>query len=340
MSSKSSSSLHAPEEKSKNEESESQDVPLDISNDESSGSDVVISKKTTKRRENPKSNKTRVKRKRNRQQTPRNPSISDSGSSEDNKNEQKEQPKPISEPINPPAESAKENPRIISSKPQEDDAVSIVISQPEPVKSISYALIRKKSRLKAVFTFEFTKVPLENEVQAAQGDEVIISAKCKGRHPKSAIAIKNGPEVHMSQPCDLYMIPENSSTEFKLRKSAIDGPILMSAQVTHNMQNLLRPRLITINIEEESGIPKQVLVTRTPKMLRNGMFALDFHNHFTLPSEKNAIFFDQSKGQNSPDLCSVRKTGTDTLEIIASEKLPDLIVFSIGLIMYTANLDV
>ena len=100
----------------------------------------------------------------------------------------------------------------------------------------------------------------------------------------------------------------------------------------------MMPRTVVVDITEEAGIPMLTLVTKKPKMNRNGTFTLHFHNRFTIPSEKNAIFLNQALGPNAPDVLSIRKIGKEMLEIIADSNLPDYVVFAIGLTMFTGNL--
>lgn len=337
----SSSSLHVPDKSNKSDGSDSQDVALDISADDSS-SDIIIHNKSKKDAKKPPSRNSRKRVRRSAKDLPRNPSLSDSGS-DTQKNEEKEPKKQPFETLQTPESPVKQpEPEkveipIRTEPPQKDEEIAIIIPAPATVKSLTYSITRIKPRLKNVYTFEFSQIPQESDTPT-QVEEVIYSAKCKGRFPKSPIPINKGKEIHLSKASDFVLIPSNNATVFTLKKALYDIPALMDISVKYNMQNLLRPRTITVHINTESGIPKQDLVTRTPKMLRNGMFALDFHNRFTIPSEKNAIFYDQKNGPSSADICSVRKIGLDTLEIIASENLPSNIVFGIGLVLFTADL--
>lgn len=211
-----------------------------------------------------------------------------------------------------------------------DEKVTVAIPQPPPIVETTYAITRtnKVSLKGSSYTFHFLKQ-----------DNIIYSSKCKGRNPSKPMPIVAGEEVHLSKPGDFYLIPEKSSTIFELRKESITGPLISTSHIMHNVHNLMMPRTVMISITEESGLPTTTLITRKPKLNRNGTFTLHFHNRFTIPSEKNAIFINQALGTNGPDVLSIRKIGKATLEIISDVKIPDYLVFAIGLTMFTGNLD-
>ena len=202
-------------------------------------------------------------------------------------------------------------------------------SIPEPVtdNEVNYAIIRTHSVIKNVYTYKFHH----------EGN-IIFSAKCKKRNPNKPIVITAGEDVHISVQGDYYLVPENSATMFTLRKRTETGTKLMTAHILHNMENYILPRLVTVSLTEENGLPMQTLVTRKPKMNRNGIFTLDFQNRFTIASEKNAIFYNQALGRSSQNVLCVRKIAKETLEINTTDKLPPYLIFAIGLVMFTANL--
>lgn len=214
-------------------------------------------------------------------------------------------------------------------EPVQNPPKPVIAKIPEPVqvKYVTYAITRTHNVIKNSYRYEF-----------GQEGNTLFSAKCKRRNPKKPIVIKLGTDVHISQQGDYYLVPENSATMFYFRKFSETGTKLFTSHILHNTDNYTLPRMVTVSLTEETGLPMQTLTTRKPKMNRNGVYTLDFENRFTLASEKNAIFYNQALGRNSPNVLSIRKTNKNILEIIVVDTLPNYIVFAIGLVMFTANL--
>ena len=210
-----------------------------------------------------------------------------------------------------------------------DEQVSVPVPPPPPIQEVRYALTRKNKISIKGSSYVF---------HLMQQEEIILSSKCKSRNPSKPMPITRGENVHLSTGGEFYLVPDKGATIFELRKGSVNGPKIMGSHIMHNIHNLMMPRTVVVDITEESGIPMLTLVTKKPKMNRNGTFTLHFQNRFTIPSEKNAIFLNQALGLNGPDVLSIRKIGKEMLEIIADSTLPDYVVFSIGLTMFTGNL--
>ena len=210
-----------------------------------------------------------------------------------------------------------------------DDHVCVPMPAPAPIQENRYAITRKKKISIKGSSYVF---------HLMSQDEIILSSKCKNRNPSKPMPIARGADVHLSTGGEYYLIPDKGATIFELRKDSVNGPKIMGSHILQNIHNVMMPRTVIVDITEEAGIPMLTLVTKKPKLNRNCTFTLHFHNRFTIPSEKNAIFLNQALGTRGPDVISIRKIGKETLEIIADATLPDVVVFSIGLTMFTGNL--
>ena len=170
-----------------------------------------------------------------------------------------------------------------------------------------------------------------------RNNECEMSSKCKGRYPEAPMPIVTGSDVHLSKPGEYYLVPEKSSTCYELRKDSVDGQKLMATQILHNAADLNVPRIIVSSIDLNSEGNTLNIITKKPKKGSNGFYTLNFRGKKALPSEKNSIFVAQGN-EDGPNVISVRKTAKNKIDITADATIPDIIAFSMGLVLFTGNL--
>ncbi|OHT17120.1 hypothetical protein TRFO_12643 [Tritrichomonas foetus] len=165
----------------------------------------------------------------------------------------------------------------------------------------------------------------------------LFCAKAKSRHPTSHIPICKGDQIHMKGKHEYTFLVGNDSTFFSLRKGKSSGDELLAMNIVLDSSLLMLPRHIDVQIFEKIGIPPISLTTKRPKMSTRGDWTLDFHNKFTIPSEKNAIFV-LLNDKEGPDLLVTRKISGSGMEIDLCTNLPEIAVFAIGLGIFIAKL--
>jgi hypothetical protein len=217
-----------------------------------------------------------------------------------------------------------ENPPPSNPPPSTEDftdlpEIPVFNSVPEPLATFGLTRDQKSSIRGKRFYFTFY----------SEG-ALLFRAKAKGRNPSDPIAISQQREVHLRGECDFYLIPQNSSTFFSLRKEAADGVELMNVTIHKTSPVLAMPVHLVVEIMSEMGVSAMRLVSKRAKMTMQGEWKLDFGRRFAVPSEKNSIFvIDDERADR--ELVMVRKIRSAAYEIDLAERIPRIAGFAIGL---------
>lgn len=169
-----------------------------------------------------------------------------------------------------------------------------------------------------------------------EGKPVLFS-KSNSRHPKGVLPISTNSDVHIrkSSSSEYTITAENGCTKF-IFKSSNQNPIL-TYSISPSQNEYVKLPHLNIAVDESFDFSPKQMTSKRPQMSKRGFFFLDFHNKFTLPSEKNAIFIPANPEIGKDDLFVVRKIEKDRIEIDVNINAEDIIVFAIGLSTFLAK---
>jgi hypothetical protein len=163
-------------------------------------------------------------------------------------------------------------------------------------------------------------------------------AKARNSHPKGQVPICRTADVHLVGSCDYFLRPSNKSRTFELLKAS-DGERFFMLEILKDevLQKAKIPCRRKLSFSQNLGLEHEILVSQRPRMSRKGYWFLDFHDRFTLPSMKNAIYVAEAERRNGRELITVRAIEKDRVEVNLAIDLPDFVVFGIGLASFLAN---
>lgn len=169
-----------------------------------------------------------------------------------------------------------------------------------------------------------------------EGNPVLYS-KSNSRHPKGMMPISANKDIHIrnSGNTEYSITAENNCTKFVV-KSLQQNILTFSISPGQNEYSKL-PHL-NVSIDNSFDFTPKEMTSKRPQMSKRGFWFLDFHNKFTLPSEKNAIFIPTNPALGGDDIIVVRKIAKDRIEIDVNHEAADIIVFGIGLSTFLAKL--
>ena len=170
-----------------------------------------------------------------------------------------------------------------------------------------------------------------------KNDSVLYSAKCKGRLPSKPIPITKGENIHLSTGGEFYLQPLNNAQTFYLFKDSLSGDKMLTASIIHTLNSAIMKRSMIVRILPASGMEDASLLTRRPIQTSNGEEILLNQEIFTLPSIKNSHFYNQVRGNESPDVVTIRKIQQSMLEINCEDNFIPIIVFGLALAVYIGN---
>ena len=223
----------------------------------------------------------------------------------------------------------KENDIIIDNNSEDEDIPLIIFSKQQSFKfatPITYAIARKikqKIRGKRYYYYLYSN------------SKIKYCSKTKSRHPSHHITIHKGNKIRSNAKSKYHLQIENHCTKFSLKNQHNEDLLCLTINIDSTILKL--PRIISIQINQALGVPSFSLTTKTPGVSSRGDFILDFHNKFTLPSEKNNIFVP-SNDIDGPYLLVTRKISTNDIEIDVNIELPEFAVYAIGLGIFIAKL--
>lgn len=200
---------------------------------------------------------------------------------------------------------------------EEDIApIRVVRQAAKPMKTYAISREKKKSFTKTSYTFYFH----------IQGD-VKYWAHSPKRHPDASIPIFPA----NSDTYDHIMLIGNGCSSFSLRK--VDSSTeLVTVNIVTDASLLRLPRRSVVYIFPEMGCQTFELESKQPSKGAQGHWILNFENKFVIPSVKNTIYCEKTgTAFGGNEMLMMRKIGQDAYEIDASESIPILAVFSIGL---------
>lgn len=211
---------------------------------------------------------------------------------------------------------------------EESNPLVVKINYFETKPSITYAISRKlKSSIRGKRYYYYF---YSNSV-------LTFCAKAKTRHPDSSILIYEGEDAHLKGESPFILDITEDSTIFSLKKSNKLDEEMMTLKIFLDSALLMLPRHVDVQIFPSAGSPQILLTTKKPKLSARGHWILDFHDKFTIPSEKNMIFVS-SKDENSTELIFIRKISSDGMEIDLCTNISEICVFAIGLSIFLAKL--
>ena len=169
----------------------------------------------------------------------------------------------------------------------------------------------------------------------SKGDNPLWFAKAKARHPKGMIPVSNKGEVHMGRTAEYRLKCSRGCKSCCLMKADIPNP-LCTYETLSDPESKMPHFKVTIDSSLEYDAA--VLYSKRPKKNKKGLWCLDFHNRYTMPSVKNAIFVKDKDLESGEELMMIRKTAEDSLAIDIMSPVPPVIAFAVGLSTFLNNL--
>jgi hypothetical protein len=144
---------------------------------------------------------------------------------------------------------------------------------------------------------------------------------------KSHVAIFTADrEPHLRATADAVMLVADEMRDFSLRTSATEK--ILNVRIMPASLPVENARRLTVSFFiEQPGLPTR-LVSRNPKLNRDGKVVHDFDGKFAIHSVKSAVLVAR---QDGPPLSYIRKAGKDALEIDAKFPHEPLWIFAIGI---------
>lgn len=201
----------------------------------------------------------------------------------------------------------------------DEDVAPIRITRQVPRPMATYGLSRekKKSFMNTSYTFNFH----------VHGNSKYWTKTSK-RHPDGSIPIY----TTGSEDVGYVLLVGNGCSSFSLRKDDESSTELVTVNIVTDASLLRLPRRSVVYIFPEMGGPAFELESKQPSKGARGHWILNFENKFVIPSVKNTVYCEKTGttlGGN--EVLMMRKIGTDAYELDASENIPELAVFAIGL---------
>lgn len=193
--------------------------------------------------------------------------------------------------------------------------------------SISYSVNRTTKRSVHGKSYIFTLIK--------EGNPVLYS-KSNTRHPKGILPISTNPDIHIrkSSSSEYTITAENGCTKFTIKSPQ---NTILTYNISPSQNEFVKLPHLNISVDESFDFVPKEMTSKRPQMSKRGFWFLDFHNKFTLPSEKNAIFIPTNPEVGKNDLFVVRKIEKNRIEIDANIETSDIIVFAIGLASFLAK---
>lgn len=111
---------------------------------------------------------------------------------------------------------------------------------------------------------------------------------------------------------EFIIVAANEDRDFSLRKSSTDPADLMFIRFNRVRMPVDNARRASIFFQAPKDSGPLQLVTKNPTLNPDGKAVYDFGGRFAIDSVKNAVF---AKDANGPPLLTVRKAGSDVLEV-------------------------
>ena len=168
-----------------------------------------------------------------------------------------------------------------------------------------------------------------------EGNPVLFS-KSNSRHPKGIMPISTNSDIHIknSSASEYTITAEENCTKFTIKSQQ---KTILTYTITPSQKEYIKLPHLNIVIAQSLAFSPKEMTSKRPQMNRRGFWFLDFHNKFTLPSEKNAIFVPANPELGGEDLIVVRKIEKDRIEIDVNTTPSDIVVFAIGLSSFLAK---
>jgi hypothetical protein len=132
---------------------------------------------------------------------------------------------------------------------------------------------------------------------------------------------------------------EKGSRTFALLSRASGELVVSYALLNDDVKSLHVPDFSKIVVGDSIDSAVKGFVSLRPKMSNQGFWFLDFHNRFTLPSPRNAIYIQDNPSRTGEELFALRQIAKDILEFDVMYDIPDLVLFTIGVAAFCAKHD-
>jgi hypothetical protein len=130
---------------------------------------------------------------------------------------------------------------------------------------------------------------------------------------------------------------EKGSRTFALVGGDMGECVLSYRLLKDDVKSLHIPDFARVTIGDGIESTVKELVSLRPKMSNQGFWFLDFHNRFTLPSPRNAIFVKDNPSRTGDEMFAMRQIDKNLLEFDIMYDIPDLVLFAVGVAAFCAK---
>jgi hypothetical protein len=155
------------------------------------------------------------------------------------------------------------------------------------------------------------------------------------RPSNTMIPISTNSDIHMKSQTEYQLACEKGSRTFVLRRN--ETVVLTYTLLKDDVKSLHIPDFSRVTIDDSIETAVRKFVSMRPKMSKQGFWFLDFHNRFTIPSPRNAIYVQDNPGRNGDEMFTVRQIAKDTLEFDLMYDIPELLIFAVGVAAFCAK---
>jgi hypothetical protein len=233
----------------------------------------------------------------------------------------------------PPPSPAEDSPPSTATPPRAEDsprAVSSPTQMPAPKLLNRTLMVRrtvKKSLKGKHFYFD---IPSDNSSK--------YYAKALSSRPSNTqIPVSTNPDIHMKGNSQYSLRCEKGSRTFALLTGALGELVVSWTLLKDEVMSLHLPDFSKITVGDSIESAVKAFVSLRPKMSNQGYWFLDFHNRFTLPSPRNAIYVQDNPSRTGEVLFALRQIGKNILEFDLMCGIPDLVLFAIGVAAFCAK---
>jgi hypothetical protein len=233
----------------------------------------------------------------------------------------------------PPPSPVEDSPRPPATPPRADDiprALSSPTRMPAPKLLNTTLMIRrtvKKSLKGKHFYFD---IPSDNRTK--------YYAKALSSRPSNTlIPVSTNPDVHMKGNSQYRLRCEKGSRTFALLTGASAELVVSWTLLKDEVKSLHLPDFSKITVGDSIESAIRGFVSLRPKMSNQGYWFLDFHNRFTLPSPRNAIYVQDNPSRTGEELFALRQIEKNILEFDLMYDIPDLVLFTIAVAAFCAK---
>jgi hypothetical protein len=163
-------------------------------------------------------------------------------------------------------------------------------------------------------------------------------SKALARHPGNAtLPVTRDADVHMRGAAEFTIRSDRPCKAFSLVRADGAEALASLEMLKEEVRGIRLPQYSRITVGGGLGLAVAGFVSQRPRMSNQGFWFLDFHNRFTIPSHRNAIFLADTPARDGAEMFAVRQIEKDALQFDLFVELPELLIFFVGVAAFLAK---